>query len=136
MIGFDTNVLVYAFARGYPEKGMVCKKLVRDVIQGELHGVLPAQVLAEFAYICRTKTAVPHEQITSILEAITTSENWTVPSSTPDDVVRASQEDEFWDALIEQTLLRNGVDELVTENTADFDRIATTDVLDVDRDPR
>ncbi len=115
---FDTNVLVYAFDEGEPEKREVARKLVDEhLIEGD--GMLSVQVLREF-YSATRKLAHP----LPIEKAVEAAGYLAAFSPIAEDgrmvigAVRRSRELalSFWDALIVEAALAGGADRLLTED--------------------
>ncbi len=115
---FDTNVLVYAFDEGEPEKRGVARALIKEHLD-EGDGMLSVQVLREFyASVRRLSRPVPDE------EAEEAVRRFAAFSSMPEDArmvigaVRRSREHRlsFWDGLIVEAALRGGADRILTED--------------------
>ena len=115
---FDTNVLVYAFDRGEPEKRSVSQKLIDEhLIRGD--GMLSVQVLREFYSVSRRES-----HPLSVEEAVEAVSYFATFTAGPEDVetvlgaIRISQEYmiSFWDALIVESALVGGADRLLTED--------------------
>ena len=66
----DTNVLVYAYDPGDPQKQRIAQDLVRKALAGEF--LASTQVLAEFAATLLHKTVPPArpEDVTAVLDAL------------------------------------------------------------------
>jgi predicted nucleic acid-binding protein len=128
-IGFDTNVLVYAFDTEHPERRAQCKRSLDRVFDGHEHGVVTAQVLAEFAFVmtCKVRTPYARSSVAEFINAILASENWTVLSYDHHDVLNVLDGDgPFWDSLIASTFLRDGIRTIVTYNGRDFAKSGLT----------
>jgi predicted nucleic acid-binding protein len=124
MIAIDTNILVYAFDTTYPEKRNICKKLIEEIFNGHQKGIMTNQILAEFVVVVTKKIEKPLTklQTESIIGAILASENWNIINYDGEDVLKALKSKQFfWDALIAQTLKRNSVNALITENEKHFE---------------
>ena len=124
MDAIDTNVLVYAIDRAYPEKRQICKKIVEDIFMGRKSGVVTNQILAEFAAAVTMKIEIPlkKKDAAAIIGAILTRENWNVVNYTGEMVLEALESEKpFWDALITQTLKRYNIQKIITENVKDFE---------------
>jgi predicted nucleic acid-binding protein len=98
----DTNVLVYAYDAGAPEKRRIAQDLVRRAVAGEM--VTSTQVLAEFAatLLHKLTPAARPEDVTDVLDAL-----GPIKTITPDGgVVRRAVEARarygvhFWDGMI------------------------------------
>ncbi len=123
MIAIDTNILVYAFDIAYPEKRAVCQKIISDIFEGKMQGVVTNQILAEFAAATMRKIEKPlsSSEVQAVIGTIITSANWKVFNYTGKTVMNALfSKQPFWDALIAETLHENQVSSLITENTKDF----------------
>lgn len=123
MIGLDTNILVYAFDASEPKKRTVCKKIVEDTMAGNRQVAVTTQVLAEFANAITRKVSQPftRQEAAGLIGGILASANWEVFSYGGRHILYAlSSERPFWDALIAQTFLSNGVTTILTENIKHF----------------
>lgn len=115
---FDTNVLVYAFDEGAPEKREAARGLIKAHLD-EGDGMLSLQVLREFyAAARRLSRPVPDEEAEEAVRYFATFA--TMPEDTRMVLlaVRRSREHtlSFWDALILEAALRGGADRLLTED--------------------
>lgn len=114
----DTNVLVYAFDEGEPEKREVARRLLDEhLIEGD--GMLSVQVLREF-YSATRKPAHPL-QIEKAEEAVGYLATFSPIAEDARMVVGAVRRSReltlsFWDALIVEAALRGGADRLLTED--------------------
>jgi predicted nucleic acid-binding protein len=114
----DTNVLVYAFDEGEPEKREVARRLVDEhLIEGD--GILSVQVLREF-YSATRKLAHPLP-IEKAVEAVGYLAMFSPIAEDGRMVVGAVHRSReytlsFWDALIVEAALRGGADRLLTED--------------------
>lgn len=123
MIAIDTNILVYAFDKAYPEKRKICKEIIGKIFEGKQTGVLTNQILAEFVNVVTRKIEKPlsRDEAKSIIGAILSSENWKIYNYTGETVFKSlSSQGEFWDVLIAQTLKEQNVNNIITENLKDF----------------
>ena len=112
----DTNVLVYAFDEGEPEKREVARRLVDEhLIEGD--GMLSVQVLREF-YSATRKPAhpLPIEKAVEAVGYLATFSPIAEDARMVIGAVRRSRELalSFWDALIVEAALRGGADRLLT----------------------
>jgi len=66
----DTNVLVYAYNAGTPQKQSTAREIVRRALLG--HGVISTQVLTEFSAAMLHKVSPPvrSEQVLLLLDAL------------------------------------------------------------------
>lgn len=115
---FDTNILVYAFDEGEPEKRAVARKLVDEhLVEGD--GMLSVQVLREF-YSATRKLAHPLP-IEKAVEAVGYLATFSPIAEDARMVVGAARRSRelmlsFWDALIVEAALRGGAGRLLTED--------------------
>ena len=122
---FDTNVLVYAFDEGEPEKREVALALIKEHLE-EGDGILSVQVLREFYVSVRRlarplSTAEAEEALGSLAVFSPITEDWRM-------VVGATRRSReltlsFWDALIVEAALRAGAGRLLTEDLQHGQRI-------------
>ena len=115
---FDTNVLVYAFDEGEPEKRTVALALIEEhLVDGD--GVISVQVLREFYSAVRREPQPLSNEV-----AATAVRRLAGFSPLSEDVgmvlkaVRRAQEMSIslWDALIVEAALKAGADRLFTED--------------------
>ncbi len=115
---FDTNVLVYAFDEGEPEKRAVALALIEEhLVDGD--GVISVQVLREFYSAVRREPQPLSNEV-----AATAVRRLAGFSPLSEDVgmvlkaVRRAQEMSIslWDALIVEAALKAGADRLFTED--------------------
>ena len=122
---FDTNVLVYAFDEGEPEKRELALALIKEHLE-EGDGILSVQVLREF-YVSVRRLARPlsaaeaEEALGSLAVFSPITEDWRM-------VVGATRRSReltlsFWDALIVEAALRAGAGRLLTEDLQHGQRI-------------
>lgn len=116
----DTNVLVYAFDLGEPEKREVARSLVREhLMEGD--GMISVQVLREF-YSASQKGTAPldsEEAATTVNFLATFSPSSEDPRMVVRAVERVKDGFSFWDALIVEAALRGGADLLLSEDMQD-----------------
>ncbi len=123
MIAIDTNVLVYAFNADEGAKYAKSRAILKTAFDGKLDLYIPLQVLGEFiaASTRKGRTPLSREQAIEIVRNICNCPNITILRYTEETLIRTQGlKAPFWDALITQTLLENGVRTLYTENTKDF----------------
>lgn len=115
---FDTNVLVYAFDDGESEKRDISRTLIGEhLVEGD--GVLSVQVLREFYSVVRRASSP-----LSAGEAVEAVEYLAIFSPVTEDtamVLRAVRRSgeisiSFWDALIVESAISAGADQLFTED--------------------
>ena len=115
---FDTNVLVYAFDEGEPEKRAVALDLIEEhLIDGD--GMISVQVLREFYSVVRWEPQPLSDEAAAA--AVRRLAGFAAVSEDADMVLRAVRRHQemslsFWDALIVEAALRSGADRLFTED--------------------
>lgn len=118
MIGIDTNVLVYAL--GNDEKASVAQSLILRAAL--IDCVVPLQVHAEFANVCRKKTALSAAEIRDRLKGI--SDLFGTPLTSQENVEGAvelsvAHKIAFFDALICAVVRKAGATTLFSEDMQD-----------------
>lgn len=115
---FDTNILVYAFDEGEPERGEVTRTLIeKHLIEGD--GMLSVQVLREFYSATRKPThPLPIEKAVEAVGYLATFSPIAEDARMVVGAARRSREFalSFWDALIVEAALRGGANRLLTED--------------------
>jgi predicted nucleic acid-binding protein len=115
---FDTNVLVYAFDEGEPEKRAVALDLIEEhLVDGD--GLISVQVLREFySAVRREPQPMSDEAAAAAVRRLARFSPVSEDSDMVLDAVRRTQEMSisFWDALIVEAALRSGADRLFTED--------------------
>lgn len=125
----DTNILVYAYDSDEGEKHFIAKSLVQDCFNGKINLCVSNQILAEFVHVARFKMPKPisKEEAESIVKRIVLVPNWIKVNYGWESIVRAfryaDEKTYFWDFIIIQTMIENGIAIIYTENTKDFDGI-------------
>lgn len=127
---FDTNILIYAFDRAAGSKHEACKRLVQEVFTGARSGAISGQVLAEFYSVLSSKfsSRIPPQEAAAHVESFAASPRWRKVEYTSSTVSRAAMlcgqwGAPFWDSLIAQTMIENGILVIHTDNKKDFGRI-------------
>ncbi len=124
MIAIDTNILIYAVSKEYPQKKEIAQKIIKEIFEGKKTGVVTNQILAEFARVALYKLEKPlsKKNVQAIIGSILSSANWNVLDYNGKTVLHTveSASRSFWDALIAETLKENNVEGIITENTKDF----------------
>lgn len=129
MIAIDTNVLIYAFDPTQRKKHAACKRILEGVLNGERAAVITTQILAEFVNVLRRKN-VPPEKISLIAEEFVKNPNLSILPYDETTILAAIRSpSHFWDALIAQTLLRHGVQEILTENVKHFPQFKARNLM-------
>ncbi len=121
MISFDTNILVYAAAKGADERHAWAVVLVEQAVRSR-HCIQTLQSLAEFYNVTTRRAGIAPDQAAAIVAG------WqrTVPVEAAsfadlEHAMRAVREYRlsFWDALLWATVRRSGVSVLVSEDFQD-----------------
>ena len=119
---FDTNVLVYAFDNGEPEKCVVAKKLIHDFgSDGNL--VLSTQVLQEL-YVTLTNVGRALLTLENAEEIVNDFAEFPLIQVDKNIISRAMKRHRnkafsFWDALIVEAALQSGCSQLLSEDMQD-----------------
>ena len=115
---FDTNVLVYAFDEGEPEKRAVALALIEEhLVDGD--GVISVQVLREFySAVRREPRPLSDEAAATAVGRLAGFSPLSEDVGMVPKAVRRAQEMSisFWDALIVEAALKAGADRLFTED--------------------
>ena len=115
---FDTNVLVYAFDEGEPEKRAVALALIEEhLVDGD--GVISVQVLREFySAVRREPQPLSNEAAATAVRRLAGFSPLSEDAGMVLKAVRRTGEMSisFWDALIVEAALRSGADRLFTED--------------------
>ncbi len=125
---FDANILCHAFNEAEPAKRRVCEKLVEDVFDRKIRGVVSNQILIEFFNASTRKLGFPVEKSKKIVKSFIVSERWHKINYSHNTITRAIDNSEildvpFLDLLIIETMKENGIAEIITENEKDFSKI-------------
>jgi predicted nucleic acid-binding protein len=118
----DTNILVYAYDIGYPEKRAVAASHLRQLwIDGT--GVISTQVLQEFYNAATRKLTRPITR-NEARRVIGTYASWPVQTIDASDLLHAAEVEEvehlsFWDALIVVSASRAGARRILSEDLQD-----------------
>lgn len=116
----DTNVVVYAFDAGAPEKNSVARQVLRDTAS---EAVISTQVLAEFFWVVTRRLDPPLDPVTAREAAADLATLPVVPTdrSLVSSAIETSIEHHLslWDALIVEAALAGGCEQLLTEDLGD-----------------
>ena len=118
----DTNVLVYAFDKSEPEKGIIARQLISDFgTDGNL--VLSTQVLQEF-YVVVTKIGklmLTREEAENIVNEFAEFPLVQVDRAIISRAMKRHQSKifSFWDSLIVEAALKLGCSQLLSEDMQD-----------------
>lgn len=130
MIALDTNILIYAVSRD-PAKTAVAQSIIlRAVVNG---GVLPMQVLAEFANACRRKHILTAAPVQARIREF--ADTFHIVGTTPNDITAAVATADryqlsFFDALICNVAAAAGAQALLSEDMQDGARIDMIEIID------
>ena len=119
---FDTNILVYAFDQGEPEKAAVAKQLIREYGKdGDL--ILSTQVLQEF-YVTVTrmgKTMLSRKEAEAIVNDFAEFPLVQVDRAIISRAMKRHQGKvfSFWNSLIVEAALQSGCSQLLSEDMQD-----------------
>lgn len=118
MIALDTNILVYAVEQG--EKPAIARSIVARAMAAGC--IIPAQVLAEFANVCRRKSIASSGEVLEVLSALT--DTFSIIPTGSDAVSRAimladRRRIAFFDALIAHVAREAGATTLLSEDMHD-----------------
>ena len=119
---FDTNVLVYAFDNGEPEKNAISKQLIHD-FGGDGNLVLSTQVLQEL-YVTLTKVGrslLTREEAGELVNDFAEFPLVQVDKKIISWAMKRHQSKafSFWDALIVEAALQSGCSQLLSEDMQD-----------------
>lgn len=125
---FDTNIILYAYDESEPGKKLIAGGLLGRVFSGEIDGVVSNQVLGELFSSAVRKRGVPVGKARIIVQSLIASGEWQKVNYSHATVKRAVDRctglaTGFWDAVIAETMLENGIDTIMTENVKDYRRI-------------
>jgi predicted nucleic acid-binding protein len=123
----DTNILLYAYDYSAGEKHLISKKMVLEGMQGQPKWTISSQILGEFLSISLYSPEYKKDEIKKAAQEIIELNSWKKISYTEKTIEKAAQKYEdgmhFWDLVIAQTMLENGITTIYTENTKDFSKI-------------
>ncbi len=124
----DTNILVYAYDETAGEKHQIAKKIVRDCMSGKSILFVSNQILGETVNAIRNKLpTIPKTEVEGLMEEIISLPSWIkvnyMEKTILNSLEQLEKEDDFWDAVIAQTMLENGITKIYTENTKDFEKV-------------
>ena len=124
----DTNILVYAYDETAGQKHSTAKQMVLECMQGEATFVISNQILGELVNTARNKLpSISRTEIQALMEEILGLPSWIKVNYTEQTSWKAladlNSEDDFWDAVIAQTMKENGITTIYTENVKDFQKI-------------
>ena len=119
----DTNILVYLFDAGTPEKRRISKDLVTACWRSEECYSVSVQNLAEFSVVVTEKVEnpMPIEDIKRFITGIQNFDGWNVVSYGSKTIlsahdIRNRHHIHFWDALLVATMIEYGIDTIITED--------------------
>ncbi len=119
----DTNILVYLFDAGTPEKRRISKDLVTACWRSEECYSVSVQNLAEFSVVVTEKVEnpMPIEDVKRFITGIQNFDGWNVVSYGSKTIlsahdIRNRHHIHFWDALLVATMIEYGIDTIITED--------------------
>lgn len=124
-IFFDTNIILYAYDASELRKRKIASELLIEIFGGSTRGVVSNQVLGEVFSAAVRRLGVKADNARIIVMSIISSRRWEKVDYTHMTIKRALERHEkggtrFWDAVIGETMLENGITTIVTENEKDF----------------
>jgi predicted nucleic acid-binding protein len=128
-IFLDTNILVYAYDSSEGSKHLRAHQILQECFEGKRNAVISNQVLAEFGRIVLFKIENPLtiEKVQEIVDSIMRLPSFikiNYSCATFSESIHSfKHRSKYWDALIVQTMKENGIKQIYTENTSDFDAI-------------
>jgi len=132
----DSNILVYAYDVDEGEKNKTCKKIMKNIVNGNLTVFLSTQNLAEFFVNVSKKISKPLAPLEAkaILTELTSLSNVKIRKIGELTILRAIDlvakfGISFWDALIVSVMKENEVDVIISENGKDFKKIPGLKVI-------
>ncbi len=129
MIFIDSNILVYALDPNENEKHAKAKEIITRGLKGELSLAISNQTIGECCNVLLHKYERPpdRKQLSEFFQTIIRAPSIRKLTYTCTTAIQAGsptfQEIHFWDAVIGQTMLENGITKIYTENTKDFSKI-------------
>ncbi len=131
----DTNILVYAYDTSEGTKHTIANQLLKEIWQHG-GGVVCVQNLMEFFVVITKKVVspIPVAEAKLIIEDMTKSDSWRVIDRDINTFLHAidivSQYSvHLWDATIAACMKENGIQHIVTEDIADFEKIPDIHVI-------
>lgn len=119
----DTNVLVYVFDQGEPEKRHRSRELLSRCWNGECRYAVSLQNLAEFSVIVTEKVEHPLEEadVNRFIRDIISFNGWEVIHYSGRTIqsaleIRRCSHLHFWDALLIATMKASGLSTLYSED--------------------
>lgn len=129
MIFIDSNVLVYALDPNENEKHAKAKEIITKGLKGELSIAVSNQTIGECCNALLHKYERPpdRKQLGEFFQTIIRAPSIRKLTYSCLTAVQASSSAyegiHYWDAVIGQTMLENGITKIYTENTKDFAKI-------------
>ena len=131
----DTNIIVYAYDTSEKEKHSISKDILKQIWK-DGGGIVCLQNLMEFFVIITKKVENPIDIIEAktIIDDFLKSENWKVIDRDEDTFFKAidivsKNKIHLWDAMIAACMKENDINEIVTENKKDFEKIPDIKVI-------
>lgn len=126
----DTNILVYSYDASEPDKQKVCSSMLKKVWMGEVSYAIALQNLSEFYVIVTKKieNPIPDRTARKIVRDVIDFNNWNVIDLNEDSLLMGIDLSiryniHYWDALLCAVMKSNGITNVYTENTKDFEKV-------------
>ncbi len=123
----DSNIIVYAHDAQAGERHRLSRELILECMEGKRIFYVSNQILGEVVNVIKVKLPhLPPEIPVQIIEDILHIPSWkklNYSEYTVKEALKLSAGKSFWDAVIAQTMIENGITKIYTENTKDFSKI-------------
>ncbi len=137
MFLIDTNIIVYSYDAGEPEKQEICSSLIKKCWKREVSYAIALQNLSEFYVVVTKKIERPLSNVKAkrIIGDIVDFKNWRVLGLNEISIITAidlcaKYQIHYWDALLCATMKQNEVNNIYTENVKDFEKIPWMTAVD------
>ena len=126
----DTNILVYAHIDSTDRKTKISRELIEESIK-KGNASISTQNINEFCRVMTQKIQTPFdpELVIEIIEDIVTSKKIKILENNFEDslsallIMKEGKNNPFFDCLLAATMRKNGIKQIITENTKDFERM-------------
>lgn len=129
----DTNILVYAFTDIEPNKQIVAKELLKDLIINNENLNISIQNIVEFTKTTKVKFSKPvtDKRLNEILSKLRINFNIiTYDINTIKNIAKYLKDsNDFFDCLLIATMQDYEIDTIITENEKDFKKIKNLKVI-------
>ena len=125
LVGFDSNVLIYAFNPDEKQKHDAALALLENVNAGVIRGFASLQSINELFFVLARKKKLSETDAEKIGLSFLDSEKWIIAPLTSEVsrfafTITSEHKNHFWDSLILANMVIHGVKKIYTENAADF----------------